>query len=679
MASKKAAAVSLAVVGAAGLAWVGGSVVVGQRAETALQELKGTAPGTGGGLRITRLTHERSLFGAKGQAELTFVAGCAAEGQVAQPRAVRIDYTMSNLILPGSAARFEWKAAPLGSVAREFQAVFGSAAELSGTGKVGLDGALRADMALPELAMQRAGESLQVAPSRGFLSVRGEALAFGWKLDRVTTRGRGQALEARDIAVDLDLRNRRLGTGTASVSVEHVSFGQGTLEGVSLRSEAREQGDRLDMTVTPAVRRVKAVGVELSDLSLELAMKGLHTKSLEVLVQVFQDSCGMQSLTAEEGRKARDAATALLARGFSLGIPRIAGKGQGGAIDGKVMVELAEAKDGRPSLAAQLRSSGQVEVTGEIVPAAQREMAVRLGFAMAKGSGLVAGYSYADGVLKVNERAQDASGLLAGLKVADARIQTAMAGWSEARPVLARAPEAPASAETAEAAAEPVAREALSAAPAAPATTAATATATPAAVPAQATPAVPIASADCDAIGACVRETLAAARRVDVDLVRKLAGTIDGLPKPALGNRAVARQLNQTAIEALKRDDATAAVAKLREALKENPRDVEVAGNLGFALVKADRAAEAVEVLQAALVLDPRRTSTWTPLAEAYALAGRAEEAKAAMWVSFQWSSNRDKSLAFYRDRMTRETRAPLVALYTHMATLAQQQIAAAQ
>lgn len=66
--------------------------------------------------------------------------------------------------------------------------------------------------------------------------------------------GRGQAMEARDMDIDVDLRNRRLGTGTASVSAAQVSFGAGTLEGVSLRSEASERGDRLDMTLTPAVR-----------------------------------------------------------------------------------------------------------------------------------------------------------------------------------------------------------------------------------------------------------------------------------------------------------------------------------------------------------------------------------------------------------------------------------------
>lgn len=448
MASKKWVVVSVGVLGLAAAGWVGGSMVVGQRVEVALQAMKSAPRSAGGSLRITQLSHERSLFGAKGQAELAFEAGCAADGapgQPGKPLAVRVEYTMSNALLPGSAARFEWKAVPLGEAAREFQAVFGSVAQLSGTGRVGLDGALRADMGLPELSMQRAGESLQVAPSKGFLSVHGDALAFGWKLDRVTTRGRGQALEARDIAIDLDLRNRRLGTGTASLSAAMVSFGGGTLEGVSLRSEASERGERLDMTVTPAVRRVKAGGVELSDLSLELAMKGLHTKSFETLVQVFQASCGMQSLTAEEGRKARDAATTLLARGFSIGIPKVAGKGQGqgqgqgGAIDGKLVVELVEAKDGRPSLAAQLRSSGQVEVTGEIVPAAQRQMAVQMGFAVAKGNGLVAGYSYGDGVLKVNDQAHEATGLLAGLKMADARVAAALAAWGAGQPMLARA------------------------------------------------------------------------------------------------------------------------------------------------------------------------------------------------------------------------------------------------
>ena len=57
----------------------------------------------------------------------------------------------------------------------------------------------------------------------------------------------------------------------------------------------------------------------------------------------------------------------------------------------------------------------------------------------------------------------------------------------------------------------------------------------------------------------------------------------------------------------------------------------------------------------AALALDPRRSSTWTPLAEALALAGRKDESQAALWVAYQWSGNREKSLAFYSDRAEKE------------------------
>ena len=185
-------------------------------------------------------------------------------------------------------------------------------------------------------------------------------------------------------------------------------------------------------------------------------------------------------------------------------------------------------------------------------------------------------------------------------------------------------------------------------------------------VAAPAAPAVP-AAAECANVKTCLGQTLKAAAREDVDSVRSLATRIEGFGKPDLGNRTVSRKLNNEGLEALKADNPAAAADLFRKGLAENPRDVEIAGNLGFALVKAGKAAEAVEVLTNALQLDPRRSSTWTPLAEALALAGRKEESQAALWVAFQWSGNRDKSLAFYADRSEKEaaTRPALAELYS--------------
>jgi len=682
---KKAVTASLGVLGLAVAGWLGGSVVAGQRAEAALKAMKEAPRSTIGGLHITKLQHERGLFGAKGQAELAFEPGCSAEPGADEVLTIRVDYNMSHLLLPTSLTRFDWQATPLGHTADSFRALFGSVSSLAGQGAVSPNGALRTDMALPELSVQRSGEAVQLAPSRGFLSVQGDALAFGWKSGSLITRGGGQAMEAKDIAVDVDLQNRHLGTGSARLDVEHVSLGVGTLEGVSLRSDAVEKGDRLDFTVTPAIRRLKANGVDLSDLALEIALKGLDTRSVETLTKVFEASCGMQALTTDEGRKTRDAAVKLLARGLSLGIPKITGKSANGSISGQFTLELAEAKDGKPSLAAQLKSNGSIEVTGTLVPPDQRDMAVNMGFAVAKGTGLTAAFEYANGLLKVNARTHDAGAVLAGLHTADQQLQTLVAGWSQPQPVLAQASKALES-EPTPAEAPALATAPLEAAPAqvttsleaAPAQATAALEAAPAQAPAPAPAAAPATTSavDCAAVTACVQQTLAAARKSDIEQVRKVAGIIDAMPKPDQGNRPVSRQLNTAAIDSLKREDFAAAVAKLRQALGENPRDVEIAGNLGFALVKADQAGEAAEVLQTALVLDPRRTSTWTPLAEAYALAGRMEDAKAAMWVSFQWSANRDKSLAYYQGRVERETRGPLQALYTHMVGVAHQQMA---
>jgi Flp pilus assembly protein TadD len=163
------------------------------------------------------------------------------------------------------------------------------------------------------------------------------------------------------------------------------------------------------------------------------------------------------------------------------------------------------------------------------------------------------------------------------------------------------------------------------------------------------------ADANCTDLGACVSNSLQSAWRGDVDALRQTASKIDALPKPDLGNKAQSRKLNTQALEALKAGDPTQAVQLLQAAQKENPRDVEVASNLGFALVKAQRPQEAAKVLGEALLLDPRRTSTWAPLGEALALSGRQADGAAALWAAWQWSGNREKTETAFSERATRE------------------------
>lgn len=646
--------------------WLGAGVYGGQRIEAELKALQAAPSGPGGSLRVTALQHERGLLSSRGKIDLQLEPGCDAAEDDDEPLTVHLDYQVSHLPLPTSLARFEWQAQPTGDTGETFRQVFGSATRLSGRGAVTVGGALRTEMSLPELSVRRAGSALQVAPSSGFVSFKDKQVGFGWTWPRIVARGDGQAVEMKDAAVDLDLKNRFLGTGTMQLRVASLSTGFGSAEGLSLKSEAAEDGDRLNMSVTPSVAKLVAGGQTAESLALELSIKGMDTRSVETLSTIISDSCGLQALTADEGQKLREAVVTLLTRGFSAGIAQLRGKSAEGSIDGQWTVELQPAKDGQIHLATQLRSSGRLDLLGKVITDKQRQMALGRGLAVEQDKGLRASYEYADGLLKVNGRTMDAGGFQEALVLADARIAEQLAQWDPGRGVRRAVAAAPAP-KTAEPVATP--EPAPAAAPAAPATPEPAPAAAPAPTAAAPAPTAPSNAKACETLEACAQQTLVAGRAQDIDAVRAIASRIDALPKPDIGNKAVARQLNTTALEALKRDDTAAAVTALRQAVHENPRDVEIVANLGFALVKANRAAEAFDVLLAALVLDPRRTSTWTPLAEALAMLGHAADAQAALWVAYQWSANREKSLAFYQDRAANETHAPLQALYARMAT----------
>ena len=377
-----------------------------------------------------------------------------------------------------------------------------------------------------------------------------------------------------------------------------------------------------------------------------------------------------------------------------------------------------------------LKSSGQLILKGNVLDPKYKGIALMFGAAVETPDGLKASYEFADGKLSANgknidiskeweqankmlkdwlleESSTPAAIVKPATPVAEAPRMTpaapAAAAAAPPTPVTpataAPAPAAPVAPEATVAPAVPVAPAAspvqaasdatiptTAASPTAPAAatpTQAAQAATPAVVSAPApaaapAPAPPSAAApspatrqptaqDCENVRICASVALRAAAKEDVSEVRAVASKIDTLTKPDLGNRPVSRKLNDEGLTALKKGDTAAAVELFRKGQLENPRDVELAGNLGFALVRANRPKEAVDVLVDALVLDPRRSSTWTPLAEALALSDRGELGLAALWVSYQWSGNREKSEAFYANRVEREERPQLKSMYQSM------------
>lgn len=388
--------------------WVAASVLVGMKTQDTLKSLMvHDVSQKANPWRVSQVSQERGLFQSQGQLELVLSPNCQAQDE--DDLTFHVAYTLEHLPLPSGLARFSWQLAPQGEDAQVFKSVFGSASPLTGQGVVDFGGAVRSSLNLPAVAMRRSGEMLEISPTIGMFAMDGQKMALETKMDRLVVRGRGEALSIQGLAMDFAIDDLRKGTGSGSFKVAQASTTRGSLDGLELRMEAKEKGDRMNMSLTPSVRKIEASGQTLTDLRMQWAVNGLHTESVESLIQLFDSSCGVQALTAQENKVAAQALRTLLVKGFSVGMPTLTGKTDKGRLEGALWVELQAANGSDPSLVEQLKSHGKLEIEGAFITPDQREMAVASGFAVNQGSALSATYDYARGLLKVNNRSMDAS------------------------------------------------------------------------------------------------------------------------------------------------------------------------------------------------------------------------------------------------------------------------------
>lgn len=665
------AAVKFTAIGLATLATAGLSALPYYSSKTLDERLNEMASQSSpqGDVLLRNLQHHAGFLSSKGSVDVVMRDRCH-DAEDSADTTFHVEYEAQHLPTPGASNRFDWKLKPTGDAAPAFAKLFGSDAPLSGHGQITWGGLIRSDMKLPAMAYASGGQRIEADPSQGSIALGGDALQFDWKMERAVFRGPDRALEVKQLGVNLDLSNRHRGIGAMALKLGALSTAEASVDGYELKSVTTEHGDKLDSVFTQSVARAQFSDQELKDMVLEASLKGMHAPSVETLTKVLGASCGMESLTRDESAQVRKAVQTLLASGLSGGITQLSGKGKQGGLSGKLTVDLAAVGAGQAiSFARQLSASGEIAIKGDLLPPGPRQMAMSTGFARETADGIQSGFVFEKGLLKVNGKTLDAEGIQNALASFDATVMAyinnelpkdqavaaapatpaspTVAPVDETPEVTAAAPAAPLAAPEPEAAPGPVAanRQAMASAQAL----------AQAQEPMSAPMSAPVA---CHDGRSCVTLSLRAAWKEDLEGLRDIAAQLDAQPKPALGNKAQARKLNNQALEMLKAGDTAAAAALLQAALKENPRDVEIASNLGYALLKDQRPKEAVAVLNEALVLDPRRTATWAPLGEALGQMGQAKEASAALWTAWQWSGNRERTLTAYLDKANREAGA---------------------
>jgi tetratricopeptide (TPR) repeat protein len=138
-----------------------------------------------------------------------------------------------------------------------------------------------------------------------------------------------------------------------------------------------------------------------------------------------------------------------------------------------------------------------------------------------------------------------------------------------------------------------------------------------------------------------------AAKNGNTDAVLAAKSVVDAFPKPARGDRKVARERNNLGLAGLKANDYRTAVAHFSDGVSADPSDVEITNNLGYALMMADRLQDARKTLIEALALDSGRAGAWANLGQTLAKQGDDSSAVAAFINAFTFSRAQNKTIEF--------------------------------
>jgi uncharacterized protein YdgA (DUF945 family) len=324
-------------------------------------------------------------------------------------------------------ARLSWQLRPHSPSAQDSLAQLGASAGLGGQGSVDWAGRLSTDLQVPALRWRQSGATVDVPASTGQLQMKDRQLRLQWGADQLDVRVGQQHTRLQGLSAHLDLDDWSQGTGQARLQVTSADRKEARLEGLSLQAQARVHGDRLNMAWSAAIDKAQSDGHEASALRLQWVLEGLHAPSVEHLIALSTNGCGFQSLVPSQGPALAKALETILVKGFSVGMPQIKGRISDGELDGSVMLDLNAADGKQISLAQQLRSRGQISVSGSAIKPQWRSAALASGLAVAEARALVSRFDYQPGQLLLNGQPQPAALIDLMLVRADQGLQRALA------------------------------------------------------------------------------------------------------------------------------------------------------------------------------------------------------------------------------------------------------------
>jgi uncharacterized protein YdgA (DUF945 family) len=356
-------------------------------------------------IHIKTIEHHQSAFSSSGKFEIRFPNFAPISNGAPTVLGLIIQYKISNLLMPDSAGRLEWKMTGVDSIDPMLKQLFGQGPTMHGKGYIGYSGQRQSSIELSELLFKDPQTALKLTPLTGSASWDNQTLKLKLNSEHLNARTESVVTDWRGMSIDIHLSNRNLGLGTYSFEINKGNSGSSTFEGMKLSKTASLDNDRFSLSIAQTIKRFSFEKFKLSDVDQEFAIRGLDKDSVLAISTILRDAKDFNKMSREERVALAKSLRELFNKGFSIGQPRLVAKVEGGSLSGDLNIEVLKA-EGAPSAfssSQRLRAAGQVTINGSgVLDKAQQTTALMLGLAVKTPEGLKTSFVFNNGSLSVN-------------------------------------------------------------------------------------------------------------------------------------------------------------------------------------------------------------------------------------------------------------------------------------
>lgn len=361
-------------------------------------------------MHIKTVEHQQSAFSSTGKFEIRFPHFNPVASGAPTALGFIIQYKISNLLLPDSAGRLEWKMTGDDAIDQSLKQLFGQGPTMHGKGHIGYSGQRQSSIELSELLFKDANTALKLTPLMGHAIWDNQTLKLKLHSDHLNIRSESVVTDWRGMDIDINLLNRNLGLGTYSFGINKGTSASSAFEGMTLTKSVSLDDERFNLAIAQTIKHYSYEKFKLSDVDQELAFRGLDKDSVVSISTILRDAKDVNKLTAEERVALSKSLRDLFNKGFSIGVPRLVAKLESGSLSGDLNIEVLKSEGSETAFSSsqRLKAGGQVQLNGKGgLDDAQKTTALMLGLAVKTPEGLKTSFEFTNGVITANGKTFD--------------------------------------------------------------------------------------------------------------------------------------------------------------------------------------------------------------------------------------------------------------------------------